>query len=177
MSNLPTSKHAKFQVLYLENEQALLGFVRSLVQTLDEAKEIMQETATILWCKFDDLDSHDNFRPWAFGVARYQVLAFVRDRSRDRHIFSEDLLASLADDAEEAGLDSDQEIVALESCLRKLSDNQRELVQDAYSKDTNIKTIAISMGKTPMAIYKSLHRIRTTLSSCIQKNLTLITEV
>jgi RNA polymerase sigma-70 factor (ECF subfamily) len=33
----------------------------------------MQETAALLWRKFDELDSQDNFRRWAFGVARLEA--------------------------------------------------------------------------------------------------------
>ena len=75
--------HDRFLRLYVENEEALRGFVRSLVPTLDDAREVMQEAATVLWQKFDQLDSPENFRRWAFGVARFEALAFRRDRARD----------------------------------------------------------------------------------------------
>ncbi len=53
----------------------------------------------VLWQKFGEFDATRDFRKWAFGVARYEVLAFLRDRARDRHVFDDDLVTKLADDA------------------------------------------------------------------------------
>lgn len=56
------NRHDQFLRLYVEHEEALRGFVRSLVPTLEDAREVMQEVAALLWRKFDDLDSPENFR-------------------------------------------------------------------------------------------------------------------
>ena len=62
MTSADRDKHDHFLRLYVENEEALRGFVRSLVPTLEDAREVMQETAALLWRKFDELDSAENFR-------------------------------------------------------------------------------------------------------------------
>ncbi len=64
----------------------------------------MQETAVLLWRKLGNLDSKENFRRWAFGVARMEALTFRRDQALDRHVFSEDLIRTLAAEAEEAAV-------------------------------------------------------------------------
>ena len=94
--------HDQFLRLYVENEEALRGFVRSLVVTLEDAREVMQGVASVLWRKFDTLDSPDDFRRWAFGVARFEALAYRRDRARDRHVFGDELIAVLEPEAEAA---------------------------------------------------------------------------
>ena len=93
--------HDQFLRLYVENEEALRGFVRSLVPTMDQAREVMQETAAVLWRKFEALDSPEDFRRWAFGVAKFEALAFRRDRARDRHVFSDELITMLEAEAAE----------------------------------------------------------------------------
>ena len=93
-------KHDQFLRLYVETEGSLRGFVRSLVPSLEDAKEVMQGTAAVLWRKFDQLDSPDNFRRWAFGVARFEALSYRRDKARDRHVFSEELVNQLATEAD-----------------------------------------------------------------------------
>ena len=87
--------HDSFLHLYVECEESLRGFVRSLLPTLEDAREVMQETAAVLWKKYDQLDDPKNFRRWAFGVARFEVLAYRRDKARDRHIFGEELITNL----------------------------------------------------------------------------------
>lgn len=163
--------HDQFLRLYVENEEALRGFVRSLVPTLDEAREVMQDVAAVLWRKFDDLDSPEDFRRWAFGVAKFEALAFRRDRARDRHIFSDNLIALLEDEAAEAGEHDRREELALEECLTKLPKAQRELVELAYSPGARIDALARESGRTPMSLYKTLHRIRMALADCIRNSL------
>jgi RNA polymerase sigma-70 factor (ECF subfamily) len=129
----------------------------------------MQETAALLWRKFDDLDSAENFRRWAFGVARMAALTFRRDRARDRHIFSEDLIRQLETEAEDAAVHSHLEVRALERCLKKLPRGQRDLIDAAYAPGARIDEMARASGRTPMALYKVLHRLRMTLADCIHQ--------
>jgi RNA polymerase sigma-70 factor (ECF subfamily) len=51
--------------------------------------------AVVLWRKFDQCATQENFRKWAFGVAQFEVLAWKRDRARDRLMFDEELLGAL----------------------------------------------------------------------------------
>jgi RNA polymerase sigma-70 factor (ECF subfamily) len=164
-------KNDQFLRLFVENEETLRGFVRSLVPTLEDAREVMQETAAVLWRKFDDLDSEDNFRRWAFGVARMEAMTFRRDRARDRHVFSEDLIRLLEAEAEEAAESHEREEQALASCLKKLPAAQRELVEAAYAAGARIDEMARASGRTPMALYKVLHRTRVALADCIRMTL------
>ena len=61
---------------------------------------------------------------------------------------------------------------ALESCLQKLPEAQRHLVQSAYSPGVRIDELAQQLGRTAMALYKTLHRIRLTLMDCTRRALT-----
>lgn len=164
-------RHEQFLRQFLDFEDALRGFVRSLVPTMEDARDVMQETAAVLWRKFNAEDSDEEFRRWAFGVARYEALAFLRDRARDRHVFSPELLELLARDAELAAADSEAEVQALEQCLQKLLPAQRELVQTAYAPGVRIDELAIASKQTAMSVYKKLHRIRISLLGCIRKTL------
>lgn len=171
---MPTSQidsHDSFLRLYVDCEESLRGFVRSLLPTIEDAREVMQNTAAVLWRKFDQLDDLKNFRRWAFGVARFEVLAYRRDKARDRHIFGEELITQLALESEKIGIDSDHEIKALKSCLAKLPPKHSALVCEAYAKDLKIKEIAEREGRTPMSIYKILHRARMALADCVRDTL------
>jgi len=171
MTPFESQKHDQFLRLYIENETALRGFVRSLVPTLQDVDDVMQETAAVLWRKFDDLDSPANFRRWAFGVARFEVLVHRRDRARDRHVFGDELMALLEAEAMAAGEHSGQELLALESCLTKLPHAQRALLEAAYAPGVRIDEMARNSGRTAMSIYKALHRIRILLVDCVRQTM------
>ena len=44
----------------------------------------MQGVALVLWAKFEQFREDGDFRSWAMGIARYEVLTWLRDRGRDR---------------------------------------------------------------------------------------------
>lgn len=165
-------KHDLFLRLYVEHEESLCGFVRALVPTRDDAREVMQEVAVVLWRKFEGLPAIQDFRRWAFGVARLEALTLLRDRARDRHVFGDDVLALLADDAEDDAYIFEAERNALDECLGKLDADQRMLLDAAYAPGVRIDALAATSGRTSMSLYKALHRIRLALMDCTQRVLT-----
>lgn len=164
--------HHQYLRLFAEHEPALRTFVRALLPSRADASEVMQEVAVVLWQKFGEFDGTREFRRWAFGVARFEVLAFLRDRARDRHVFDEKLLMHLADEAAAAEGRHDAQREALDACLQKLTSQQRDLVLSAYATGTRIDELAARRGQTPMSLYKVLHRIRQVLLDCVQRELT-----
>lgn len=171
MSPAEQQRHDQFLRLFLEHEEALRGFVRALVADREQSREVMQEVAAVLWRKFDELAAPEDFRRWAFGIARFEALASARDRARDRHTFSDELLMQLAEEAESCADAFEAERSALERCLQKLPEPQRVLVATAYERGARIDELAARMGRTAMSLYKTLHRIRLALIDCTRREL------
>ena len=161
-------RHAQFLRHYAESEVALHTVVRSLVPTRQMASEVMQDVILVLWEKFD---AAADFQGWAFGVAKNVALRHLRRQSRDRHVFGDDLVNQLADDAVALVPVHDGHREALERCLEKLPAAQRDLVLTAYTKGTRMDELATRRGQTPMALYKLLHRIRQALLECVERTL------
>ena len=171
MSDLHDQQHDQFLRLFAEHEPALRTFVRSLLPSRGDASEVMQEVAVVLWQKFAEFDATRDFRKWAFGVARYQSLAYLRDRARDRLVFNDELVNRLADEAAAAQPRHDAQREALATCLKKLPEAQRALVLDVYAKGTRIDELAAQRGQTAMSLYKLLQRIRQTLLQCVRRSI------
>jgi RNA polymerase sigma-70 factor (ECF subfamily) len=165
-SPAPDSRlHEPFLGLYAEHQAALHTFIRSMLPGREEAAEVLQNVIVILWQKFE---TAQDFKKWAFGVARLEVLKFLQTRKRDRHIFDDELVNQLADRAVLLEQQHLAEREALEGCLQKLPAAHRELVLRAYTKGTTINDLAALRGQTPMALYKWLHRTRQALQECVQ---------
>jgi RNA polymerase sigma-70 factor (ECF subfamily) len=176
MSAPPDHKQQLFLRLFMASEPAVRAFVRSLVPTLDDANDVMQEVAIVLWEKFADYEASEDFRRWSFGVAKFKVLSWQRDRMRDRHVFGHEATELLATEAEHhAGLLEAQR-AALQECLQKLSPEQLGLVHSAYAPGARIDALANRLGSTVMALYKKLHRIRMLLSECTRREFSRKTE-
>jgi RNA polymerase sigma-70 factor (ECF subfamily) len=161
-------RHAQFLRHYAESEAALQTFVRSLVPTRQMGLEVMQDVILVLWEKFDVAE---DFQGWSFGVAKNVALRHLRRQSRDRHIFDDELVNQLADDAVALAPVHEGHREALDHCLEKLPSAQRELVLTAYTKGTRMDELATRRGQTPMALYKLLHRIRQALLECVERTL------
>jgi RNA polymerase sigma-70 factor (ECF subfamily) len=155
-----------FLRLYAAHEPALRAFVRSLVPMVADANDVMQEVAVVLWHKFGEYATSEDFRRWAFRVARFKVLSWQRDRMRDRHIFGTDLTELLATEAEIDAGRLERQREALRLCLEKLPADQRQLLDTAYAPGSRIGELARRAGQTAMALYKRLHRIRMALVDC-----------
>ena len=169
MHDLNDPYHEQFLRLFAAHETALRAFVRSLLPSHDDASEVMQAVAVVLWQKFVKFDAKRDFRKWAFGVARYEALTFLRNRARDRHVFDDELLGRLADEAAAAEQRHEAQREALELCLRKLPERQRELVLSAYTEGTRMDVLAAQRERTAMSLYKLLHRLRQLLLECVRR--------
>lgn len=165
-------RYEQFVTLFARNEPSLRAFVRSLLPTWDDADEVMQNTGLVLWRKFGDFepesDAPTDFFRWACVVARFEVLAWRRDKARDRHVFDEDLVEMLAGEVEENHEKLRDERRALETCLANLPENMRKIVVAAYEPGVKLNEVARELGKSATAFYKKLNRTRAVLLDCIR---------
>lgn len=168
---VPPDHYEEFVRLFARDEWALRVFVRSLVPTWDDADEVVQDVALVAWRKFAEFQPGTSFLSWLRVIARFKVLSYRRKLARDRLVFSEELIAVLADEAEDESELRPRERAALEGCLGKLSEPQRQLVAVAYAAGTTVKDEALRLGVKPGTLYMRLSRIRQQLLDCIQRTL------
>lgn len=171
MCLLDDQHHDPFLRLFAEHEPALRTFTRLLLPSRDDVSGVMQEVAVTLWQKFGEFDATRDFRKWAFGIVRYKVLAHRRDRARDRHVFDDELVNRLADEALAMDQRHEAQREALDQCLQKLPATQREMVLTAYTKGTRMDALAAQRGQTAMSLYKMLQRIRQALLACVRRTI------
>ncbi len=165
------SRQIRFLKLYTAHELAIRAYVRTLVPSRDDVEEVMQEIAVVLWKKFGDFPSGEDFRKWSFAVSRFAALAWLRDRARDRLVFSQEVFELIAAEADARNDYHQRQREALDDCLKKLPGPQRDLVQQAYRPGTRIDQLAELRGQSAMSLYKLLQRIRTSLLECTRQRL------
>jgi RNA polymerase sigma-70 factor (ECF subfamily) len=171
MSPAETERHRCFLRLFTAHEPAIRAHVRRLVPARADADDVMQEISVVLWEKFDAFRPGGDFRRWAFGVARFEVLAWLRDKGRDRLVLDEDVVSRLAEETadEEPKLARQRE--ALEFCMGKVPEAQRDLLMRAYQPENRIQEVARGSGRTVAGFYQWLHRMRRMLLDCVRRAL------
>ena len=164
----------RFMRLFIRHEPALRAYARLIVPTWDAVDEVIQEASVVMWRKLDQLDHPDHFLPWAKVIVRFEALRARRDFARDRLVFSEELVAMLADEAAESDEDLDglaQGHAALRRCLNKLSSAHQELVLAPYAGAGRVKALAEQSRRTVNSLYKLLGRLRAKLQHCVELEL------
>ncbi len=163
--------HDQFVLEIIAAQGRLYAYILSLLLNRERAHDVLQQTNIVLLEKESEFQWGTNFGAWACSVAFYEVLSERRSRTRDRHLFNDDLLALIAVDAEAESLSIDQRREALESCLKGLTDSQRKLLNARYGPGGSVEEMARILDKTPGAISAMLHRIRAKLAKCIEHRL------
>ena len=158
--------------LLRQHQTQLFGYIYSLVRDLDDADDLFQQTSLVLWDKFDQFDCSKSFINWACGVARYEVLNFLRSRSRKRLYFSDELNLALVEAHESLEQERlEERRSALAGCMKKLRQKDRELLEACYERSACLPEVARAWGRSTHSVHNSLRRIRRVLFECVQRGL------
>jgi RNA polymerase sigma-70 factor (ECF subfamily) len=154
-----------------KHQPALGAFCHAQIGDRQQAREVLQTTCVTLWQKAAEWDSTRPFLPWAFAIARFTVLAYLRDRGRERLIFDEDVVSSMSSEAELAAERYDDRRDAMRLCFEKLAEKDRELLRLHYVLGRTIKDLAGELERGESALKMNLHRLREQLSRCVTRRL------
>lgn len=165
-----TSQDEQFAQLFARYHRVLFGYLMTTLGSPADAEEVLQETCVILWREHHRFVPGTNFVNWAVTIAQNQVRKFRRTRARSRLLPAEELLDQIADEAATVDLQEARRL-ALDECLKRLSDHDRYLVREAYADDLTKKALAERLGRPANTVYKALNRIRLQLLGCIERRL------
>lgn len=162
------ARYEEFVRHFARHEGELRRFLASFIPSWGEVDELLQQTAIVIWKKFDQFQPGTDFMKWACVVARFEALSFRRKSARDRLVFREDVLELMAEEAAEEMEGRKKEHEALETCLKAMPERQRQFVTLAYTPGIKIQDLATEAGSTPAAFYMRLKRLRSNLMKCVE---------
>ena len=158
-----------FGRLFVQHQPQIYGYIRTLVFRSADAEDVLQDTASVLWQKFDEFRPGSSFLAWGLEVARYQVMQFQQQKRRESRHFSESFARRLAD----ATLVQSKRLAApretLDECLGKLPAPDRNLFECRYHADVTAMDLARQLAKPPTTVYNALARIRRSLVECLTR--------
>ena len=109
-------------------QDSLRAYAGALLGRASEVEDLIQETNLYLLSNEAKFEPGTNFKAWAFTAVYYRVLAWRRDRQRDRiELFSEETLEVIAR-ASESCADAGPRAEALQGCMERLPPSDRELL-------------------------------------------------
>lgn len=170
---LSEHEQERFLRLWADAQPAVAAFVHAVVRDSAAAKDVLQETALVVFRRFADYDGERPFLAWALGVAKFQVLGFKRDESRSLVTFDTELFDKFTEAWAEQAPATSQEAVALEGCLERLAARPRQILRWRYFEDLKSEEIARRLGSKSAAVRVTLQRLREQLRACVKKQMRL----
>jgi len=158
-----------FMRLFLRHEREIFRYVSVLVPNVEDAQDIVQETAVALWKKIDQYDPDQPFVPWACRFALLEVRQNARRRDRWPAVLEGELMERLLERREKLSERMDRRREHLRHCIQRLSEDQRRLIQGYYYERLPVTALAGRVGRSKDAVYKALQRIRRALSECVDR--------
>lgn len=161
-----TPAQRQFLSLFLRSERQIFRYVAALVPNVTDAQDIVRQTAMALWEKFDAYDPAQPFTPWACRFALNKTRQWVERRQEWQALLDKGLAGELAERRLELQPEFEERLRHLGTCVGRLPEPQRSLLEGYYYERTAIEQLADRSGRTAAAAYKMLQRIRQDLQRC-----------
>ncbi len=163
----------RFMRLWTDAQPAVVNYLHALVRDPAAAKDLVQETALVLFRRFGEYDGERPFLAWALGVARLQVLGLQRDGARSFVTFDTELFEKFTEVWAQLAPATSERSAALEVCLERLPARPRQMVRLRYYEELNAEEIAHRLATKGAAVRVALQRIREQLRVCIEQQMRL----
>lgn len=164
-----SAKPASFAKLWMQSQHALGGFVCVHVPDHHLAEDIIQEVAELAADRFEQYDPTRPFIGWLIGIARNRIAQAHRVKGRRPIVFSSEVLDSVANAYIQMQPTEDDRLDGLNTCMAKLSDRHRRVIELRYARQLTSEQIADQVACSPRAVTSMLQRIRAALRQCVKQ--------
>lgn len=162
-----------FFQLFMASQKSFYAYILASVHNFDDANDILQETATIMWRRFEEFDQDTNFTAWGIAIAKNMVRNYFRERKHSRLQFDDDLIHTIQEKTVKEIESGSERLEALKKCFQKLTNTNRHLLKLRYEEGMTIKEIATKLGRPLQGMYKYISRLQNSLSICIEKKMAI----
>ena len=171
VENFNTAKTETFVRLLMAHDHELFAYTFSLMPNADDAREVIQEAAVLMWQHFDEFDTSRPFFPWASRFAYFTVLSFRRKKQSAPRLLSEESVKALADEYYRRREEFDERAATLRICVEKLPPPARMLLKRRYEDGRTVTEIARRTRRNIHTLYKAFEKIRDWLLECLERRL------
>jgi RNA polymerase sigma-70 factor (ECF subfamily) len=136
------------------------------------AGDILNTVMMEVWNHSDRFEGRSKVSTWLIGIARFKLIDFYRSEKRHQH---NELDETIEDpiSANEQMIEAAQHSKGVRSCIDRLGENQREIVQLTFYSELAYQEIA-EIIECPVGTVKSrMHHAKEALKRCLQSFLAM----
>lgn len=163
----------KFMSLLVSNQRNIQTFIAYLVPNRSDTEDILQETLSEMWHKFNTYEEGTNFVAWGITIARYKIMSHQRKYKKSKLSFDSvtlELLQAEADAKTNAG-SLEGQIDILKSCVKKMSVKEKKYLTLRYEDRLTFQGISERFGISLQGAYKAISLIHARLLKCVRLNM------
>lgn len=167
--------HAAFEAVVRRYQRPIRLWLAAHCPPGGDVDDVAQRTFLAAYTRIAEFQPGTNFEAWLFAIARYQLMteATVLRRRADYHSrFSHDLLArELERRAPEPAALMEERLRHLASCLERVSESERQVLDWRYREQVPLEQMAARLGRSLAAVKKLLWVLRGKIRACIESKL------
>lgn len=159
-----------FLKYFIKNNKKLFGFILVMVPNHIDAEDILQETALVLWNKFDEFEPGTNFYAWAKQTAKNKTCEYYKKKKSFIEI-DLDFLEKIQAANEPVLHTLEERMAALRGCLGRLGQKDLHLIKVRFQENITLKKMAEDANLSIHTVYRRMACIYALLQACIRKTL------
>lgn len=161
---------AAFEAQWARAQPSAFAYICATVPSHHDASDIMQTVALTALEKFEAYDPTRPFIAWIIGIARFEVLRYLRARGSEKLLLVDDeLLIRLAEATERQFVTREPTHDSLAHCIDRLGERARAVLRLRYERGMKTAAIAEQMATSPAYVSTMLNRAYKQLRRCIEK--------
>ena len=160
-----------YVTLMTQHQANLRAFIVSLMPGSQDVDDVLQNANAVLWQKRNRFKQGTNFIAWAFKIARYEVMCHRNRTKRDGLIVFTDRMLDVLSEMDPMEPTGEEVLAALDECLSKLEEGQRDLIEARYTPGKSLEQHASKVGRSAGSLRVALLRIRSALKDCVRTTL------
>ena len=142
-----------FEELLREYGKGAETYVKYKVSVMEDAEDILQETYVQAFNSMSSLKNEESFRPWLISIARNKVNDYYRKKAEVTEVPFDDAVVQYVTVNRPVN-------TSVSDTMKKLSDEERELLHLYYWEDMSVKDIARELNIPEGTVKSRLHKAR-----------------
>ena len=168
-------KLEQFTKQWSTSERVIRLYLNSAIYNRADAQDVLQRVALCAYQKYDEYDASQSFQGWLFGIAKFEVLGYFRNRGRNPEVIDSEISERLADNMEDQSeaisREDDERREKLEQLLTQLPEKAQELVRLRFFENREYDEIARLLNTNEGAVRTALSRIIAKLRSMAKESM------
>lgn len=159
-----------FNTLVRTYSERLYWHLRGMVQTHEDADDLLQNTWVRVWNALDTFREDSSLYTWLYRIATNEAISFLRKQRVRSFVTFSDRSESIAGRISTEGLfDGDKLQMALQKAIAKLPPKQKAVFTMRYFEDMKYEEIAEILDTSVASLKTSYHFASEKVKALIKK--------